>query len=183
MSCLVLKDFENTNLPELSNDMSNIMSLNTAFRILVTCEESEGVKYTNLSYDLKESVKEGLYLGIKEVDKITTLLNKRVDNETTNREKYYLYQLLDIFSGYIRKRSVIDSILKDELTDTDIEEMKSLGEKLKLLSFQFKKIKKSKRIKNTDLARLKLDREVDKINNNIFTMWFQRAASIDGQYE
>jgi hypothetical protein len=183
MVSLLLEDFRNANLPELSDDMSQIMSLNTAFSILVRCENVEDCKYEGLPKNLKDSVDHGLDLGIQEIDKLVALVDKRIHEETTYKEKYYLYQLLEMFSGYIRCRSIIDATLKDEkLSREDVEGLELLKGKLVSLKNEFKEIKRRKRVKNDEAAQSRIDREVQEINNRFFCAWSRTNASLSQQY-
>jgi len=180
MTSLLLDDFENMNLPKLEDDVSHVISLNNAFDILLTCEKKE-IEYGNLPKKLREGVDYGLANGITEVRKIKTLLDSRLHNQLKDPEKVYLYMLLNNFSHLDRNELVAASILKGDLSKTDILHIENAQKRLDVLEESLEKLKKNKRIKHTELAEKRLEETFNSLGKNLFDKWSSIVSSLEAQ--
>lgn len=178
MRSLLVSDFENMNLPLLEDDVSSIISLNSAFDILLTCEKKE-VDYSTLSDNLKEAVDTGLYNGITEVEKIKGLLSNKLSGRIGNKERVYLYLLLMNFTYLSRNELVAEISLKDTLSEADESTLNNALKRLDSLLNDLKKLRDYKRIKNTELAEQKLDRTFNRIRNNLFNNWLSLVNNLE----
>ncbi len=180
MRSLLVSDFENMNLPLLEDDVSLIISLNSAFDILLACEKKE-LDYSTLPDNLKGTIDTGLSNGITEIEKIKGLLNKNLGGRIENKERVYLYLLLKNFTYLSRNDLVAEISLKDKLSITDEETLDNAMKRLDSLLNDLTRLKDHKRIKNTELAEKKLDRTFDRIQNNLFNNWLSLVNNLESE--
>jgi hypothetical protein len=183
---LILDEFRDSNISEIGNDISHIMSLNTAFKILLICETEENCSYNSLSSELKSSVDSGLRSGIIEIEKIRGYVKKCLDGDTTIKEKAYLYDVLIVFCYLNGNELIANSVLKNNLDVSDIRRLEEAINKLENLKMHLEKIKSKKSIKNAELDNLRMNRTVDEIgrtSSNLFKNWIFGVNSLDSQYE
>ncbi len=179
----MLEDFRNANLPDLGRDMSNIMSLNTAYTILLTCEKKRGCNYDDLPPRLKDAVDIGLDSGIVEIKKLKDLIIKALDGTLTNKERIYAHNLLIVFSYLRRRKLIAEAILKKDLTETEIQSIKDSIKRLDELSNSLKDLKTKKRIKGTELIKLRLNETLDSVQDNLFNKWLFIVNTLEKQQE
>ncbi len=180
MRSALLYDFENMSLPKLEVDVSYIISLNSAFDILLTCEK-KNLDYSKLPEKLRESVDTGISNGIAEVNKIKELLNKCLGGRIKNDEKVYLYTLLNNFTYLSRNELVAETSLKDKIKRSDEQIIENAIQRLGNLAEDLEKLKKSRKFKNTAIAEQKLDKTFSKIQDSLFSNWLSIINNLEPQ--
>jgi len=177
---LLLDDFKDSTVSEIDADLSRIMSLATAFSILVSYENSNK-SFDDLSPRLKEAVDEGIEVGIEEVEKVKTLLEDFLSEDLSTRDTIYLYELIRVFNFLSRAELVARSLLKDRLSDEDSLFLKNAINRLGELSYNLRELRRKKRIKNTELAEHRLDEVMRQMNDSIFDNWISTVNELERQ--
>lgn len=170
---LLLSD--NSYLPDLSKDLTNISRLGSAIDVLITCKKSN-TQFALVPDTLQNEVKEGLDLGVSEVDKLEILLNKFLSRQLEESERIYFSKLLTIFPYLSGNNLLSKNVIENNVDEVD---RGLYSNRLKEIKDKFVEYNSSKLIKDFQFQENRLDSMVTSISNYLYTDYFQTVNSIE----